>query len=272
MNGYKIIDVFTIPEKVGQSLRFNKFPDGQVGVNHVNISPHAFGATIKLRFNSYENLIKALATNQSLRRQGITDVKLFVPYIMSSRSDRHFSESDSFDLKIVADIINSANFSSVTTVDPHSDVTPALINNCVCVSAWDYWIRHQKIDWEEITIIAPDAGAYKRLMSDKSFPHKDRLVGALKYRNSSGEPVVTFTSNELSKTCVIIDDICDGGRTFSALAEQLKYAGAEKVILMVTHGIFSAGFDIANIDYIYTTNSYREIEDRHNLQVFDIFK
>ena len=40
---------------------------------------------------------------------------------------------------------------------------------------------------------------------------------------------------------LVIDDICDGGRTFINLAEKLLIMGANDLYLYVTHGIFSKG-------------------------------
>jgi len=63
---------------------------------------------------------------------------------------------------------------------------------------------------------------------------------------------------------VIIDDICDGGRTFIELAKAIKGSRpSAKVYLVVTHGIFSAGFKELSqyFEGIYTTNSYREVAD-----------
>ena len=63
---------------------------------------------------------------------------------------------------------------------------------------------------------------------------------------------------------VIIDDICDGGRTFNELAKSIKLQRADaKIYLVVTHGIFSAGFKELTkyFEHIYTTNSHRDVAD-----------
>ena len=65
------------------------------------------------------------------------------------------------------------------------------------------------------------------------------------------------------RTAIITDDICDGGYTFIKVAEQLKAKGASKVILFVTHGIFSKGLDVFEglIDHVYTTTSFEHAPD-----------
>ena len=63
---------------------------------------------------------------------------------------------------------------------------------------------------------------------------------------------------------MIADDICVGGATFIALAKELKKKNAGKVVLFITHGVFSKGVDElfnSGIDEIWTTNSYNETYD-----------
>jgi ribose-phosphate pyrophosphokinase len=65
-------------------------------------------------------------------------------------------------------------------------------------------------------------------------------------------------SDDLTGQCAIIsDDICDGGYTFIKIAEQLKAKGAERIVLFVTHGIFSKGLEVFDglVDEVITTNS-----------------
>ena len=72
------------------------------------------------------------------------------------------------------------------------------------------------------------------------------------------------------KKCLIVDDICDGGGTFVGSAKLLIEAGADRVDLYVTHGIFSKGIPIHCIDHVWTTNSYYEGESSDYITVFDI--
>ena len=45
-------------------------------------------------------------------------------------------------------------------------------------------------------------------------------------------------------TAVITDDICDGGATFIGIAKELRRLNCHKVVLYVTHGIFSKGIEV----------------------------
>ena len=69
---------------------------------------------------------------------------------------------------------------------------------------------------------------------------------------------------------VIVDDICDGGRTFIELAKVIKEQKPDaEIYLIVTHGIFSAGFGELNnyFNKIFTTNSIKEHDNSQLTQV-----
>ncbi len=197
-----------------------------------------------------------------LRRNGVGDIHLTYPYLPFSRQDRVIDGLEPFSLKLFAEIVNAQRFASVAILDPHSDVAPALLDNCYVVPQWDIARRVIPQGWfddPETLFVSPDAGAYKKvakLISDDS-----RIVTGVKVRGEGGKILHTdvFSPTDIhGRPCLIIDDICDGGRTFVALAECLLKKGAKSVALYVTHGIFSKGFDeLQCLSAIYTTNSFQ---------------
>jgi ribose-phosphate pyrophosphokinase len=69
---------------------------------------------------------------------------------------------------------------------------------------------------------------------------------------------------------VIVDDICDGGRTFVELAKAIHDSRpTAKVYLVVTHGIFSAGFGELNNHFpqIFCTNSVKDVDNSQVTQI-----
>lgn len=190
-------------------------------------------------------------------------VDLVYPYFPYARQDRIMDPNEPFSLKIFCELLNSRKFNSVTILDPHSDVVGALVDNCRIVPQWEVAkkvIPAELFENEDVIFVSPDAGAYKKI--SKLISNDKRIAIATKERDSTGAIVKTSVYSRMifeEKTCVIVDDICDGGRTFIELAKVLKAErGAHEVILYVTHGIFSQGLDPLrpHIDKIYTTNSF----------------
>jgi len=159
---------------------------------------------------------------------------------------------------------------------PHSDVATALLDNStesLYQQRWDNFIANQISDKDQskLVIVSPDAGAMKRTLKFAQFYNQDivddeeviPVVMADKVRDVVNGKITSTTvhikDHEIKgKTCLIYDDICDGGMTFIKLAEQLRLHGAEKVILAVPHGIFSKGFRVLAdvIDQIITTDVF----------------
>lgn len=112
-----------------------------------------------------------------------------------------------------------------------------------------------------MSLVAPDAGALKKTeelarrfkvpfaRADKK---RDPITGKL-----SGA-VVYCDAHIGKKNFLIVDDICDGGRTFLSLEPLLREYTDGQVNLYVTHGIFSAGLSYlaAAFDNVYFANPH----------------
>lgn len=272
--------------------KISRFPDGQ---QTVDLNGNYFGffeksIQIKSRLNSFKDLELIICANQILRDMGASKVHLYVPYFLGSRSDRKFQGGGINYLKqVISPIINNQKFDSVTVLDPHSDVLEACLNNYNKISnielvRWSLTQIDNKNDAQSrICLVSPDAGAYKKIFDVAKEFGINNIITANKVRDlKSGnilrtEIPVLDQHNDIAY--VIIDDICDGGRTFVELAKVIKEGRpTAKVYLIVTHGIFSAGFKTLNeyIDGTFCTNSYREVaddeyEEKTNVKQLNVF-
>lgn len=245
-----------------------KYTDGQVSIELNDIDVRGINEHVPLiiltRFNSYEDLFYLLSATDVLKNWNKNNLYVIITCFFGQRSDARFKPFQSFDLKIITDIINSQNYSQIVILEPHSSVLPALLDRCKTMPDEVFFNYIKKVMSDEkmndFTLISTDANGYKRTapIADKfQLP----LVPAIKVRNEKGEPVVDVRGNVEGKVCVIYDDYCDGGRTFISLAEQLKNLGASRVVLAVVHGLFSYGLEplMKNIDLVITTDSIKNI-------------
>ncbi|CAB4125726.1 PrsA Phosphoribosylpyrophosphate synthetase [uncultured Caudovirales phage] len=259
--------------------KISRFPDGQQSITLDMVDAdllEKITVGITSRFNSFRDLEIIIAANQALREFSyVENVKLNVPYFLGARSDRKFESGTSNYLRtVICPIINAQKFSRVTILDPHSDVLEACLNN------YHKHNNHRlvkdaltKIDnkdgaQDRICLVSPDAGAYKKIFDVAKEFKIDRIVTASKVRDIKTGKILRTEIPTLDQHAdlkyVIIDDICDGGRTFIELAKAIKESRpSAKVYLIVTHGIFSAGFKELSqyFEAIYTTNSYRDVAD-----------
>jgi len=244
--------------KVAPESYFN-FSGGEVHTNLISPEVHA---PIIVSDYSMDGFMALAQYVQMIRRyKPRHEIKVVYPYLPYARQDRWITQGQPFSLKIFADMLNALQLDSVTIFDPHSDVAPALINNCRVVEQWriaPYCIPHEILVDPDMMFVSPDAGAFKKI--SKLITNDRRICIGTKHRGDGGEITGTniYSPIELhGRDCVIIDDICDGGRTFIELAKALKLKGARNLYLYVTHGIFSKGFGELGPYFagIYTTDS-----------------
>lgn len=217
--------------------------------------------TIVADFESNTDLIDLALLADAIRRtEPGMPIKLFMAYVPYARQDRVCNPGEGLSIKVVADFINNLNFVQVAIVDPHSDVTPALFNNVVVFEQATYAPSIAAIVSVDNTIlVSPDAGAAKKVQKFAKEGGYSGLIQAEKVRDlATGRILETRVPDVLlgSADLLIVDDICDGGRTFTELAKKLRPLTTGKIMLYVTHGIFSAGTKVFDglIDVVYTSN------------------
>ena len=264
-------------EKSDIKYQIHIFPDGQQSISILPpSSPEDLQQVlIDSRFNSFKDLELIICANQALRNVGAGAIGLHVPYFLGSRSDRRFEFGSVNYLKeVICPIINSQKFDIVITLDPHSDVLEACIDryekapNFALVKFALKEIDNTDGAQDRICLVSPDAGAYKKIFDVAKEFNIEKIITATKVRDLKTGNILRTEIPTLDQHAdlkyVIVDDICDGGRTFVELAKAIKESRpTAKIYLIVTHGIFSAGFETLAqyFEGIYCTNSVREIAD-----------
>lgn len=231
------------------------FPGGEP---HIQIKdPHTLRhQTIMIthRLDSFNKVGELLVAIEAVKACNPDKIRLFIPYFPGARQDRRANSGEALTAKVYADLINSYNVDGVAVLDPHSDVVPALLNNCNVVNNHDFlakaMISVKERESVKPVIIAPDAGAIKKAIKLTSSLAEDgqhyELYNGHKHRDTKTGQLTGFevhADNLHEQPCVIVDDICDGGGTFVGLAEELKKKNAGNIHLIVTHGIFSKGWE-----------------------------
>lgn len=260
--------------------KISKFPDGQQTIDLTDWFALNRDEPVKIssRLNTFQDLeliICAVAAIRNIKPN--KQIALYVPYFIGARSDRKFVDGGVNYLKqVICPIINSLKFDTVLVLDPHSDVLEACLNNYekidnhMIVKYSLTEIDNKRDAQERICLVSPDAGAYKKIFDVAKKFEIQNVVTASKVRDMRTSKILSTEIPNLPGSVgddmkyVIIDDICDGGRTFIELAKAIKAQRADaKVYLVVTHGIFSAGLKELNkhFERIFTTNSYVDEND-----------
>ncbi|MBC8032964.1 MAG: ribose-phosphate pyrophosphokinase [Chitinophagaceae bacterium] len=260
------------PQKSDIRFQTMIFPDGQphikIDVPSAKVLDKKQPLRIFTRINNPNDLLLVLFIKNTLDYMEFEHIELHISYLMAARMDRVMLDGEPFSLKVVAAILNQAHFKRIVLFDPHSEVATALIDRSYTISNHcfvkdvlnSYYKNSQRAS---MCLVSPDAGALKKIHKLAQALQVEAVVECMKERDLKTGALTNFktTTETLDNlTCFIIDDICDGGGTFTGTAKMLKEKGAARVNLVVSHGIFSKGVPLQFIDDIYTTDSYRPIE------------
>lgn len=246
------------------------FPGGEVGVK-LDVNNHRYLSTtgphkVVARIHSSADLMELVMVTDALRRLDDSPIEVALPYVPYGRQDRACVAGEPSSLIAFARIINSLGFRKVTTFDPHSDVTGAVLEDVEIIDQVKIFGKFDALTKLVIStgaaFVSPDAGANKKTAALAKYFSHSSFVRADKNRNlHTGEIVETIVHGTVPPAVIIADDICDGGRTFIELTKALRLKGAKKVYLYVTHGIFSKSTTPLSIviDQIFTTNAFYDV-------------
>lgn len=264
------VDGSFFPVGFSQSIEadFMTFPGGEEHVKAGFAVSKTRDSWIAARITNSSAFMRVAMASDALRRSGATSVRLFMPYIPYARQDRVMVSGEPLSIKVFAGMLNSLKLDEVRVYDPHSDVSPALIDRVSTASVVPFVrsaISSVAEKHESVSIVSPDAGSLKKIYSTlaRFGGFNAPLAVGCKIRDLTNGQIIRqeVTGDVTGRACLIIDDIIDGGRTFLELSKLLRDKGATHVYLAVSHGIFSQGTKHLRgpLDGIYVTNSFRDM-------------
>lgn len=229
---------------------------------------------ITTRIKNGDDVMLLMLAVDALKRQGIKDIDLILPYFPYGRQDRVCNAGESFSLKVFTKLIDSMGFSGVYTLDNHSIMSTGLLENCYNSSNFELVLRTIKeldLGSDSFHLISIDAGASSKInkLADyllENGVNNFDVIQCNKKRNVTNGKIEGFEvfSGDLNQIpCLIVDDICDGGASFIAAANALKEKNAGWLYLFVSHGIFSRGYNelAEHFKMIVSTNSFADDEN-----------
>ena len=244
----------------GAVIEQNRFPDGTLLLKTEDIDKGSYYNPVSIEwfYEDDSELFTIICLAKKVRRK-----ILYLPYIPHARQDRVKGKSDTFTLKYFAEIINSLGFEHVHVLDPHSNVSTALLDRVIVETPQQYieeTVLHHLRHLSNLIMFFPDEGSMKRY----SNMLKLQYAFGLKKRDwetgqIQGLDIIHNGIDLKGKNILIIDDICSRGGTFYHSAKKLKELGAANIYLYVTHcentilegEVLTSGL----VEKVFTTNS-----------------
>jgi ribose-phosphate pyrophosphokinase len=258
-------------------VTFTTFPNGETKVNEEQIKELMYKSSfVTLKYETDADLIKLMFLKKYLDEQKLK-VDLLIAYMPYSRMDR--SENGSaFTLKYITQFINQLNFEHINVLEPHSEVTMALLDRATAeYPTLDLLGKVMSIigfNYDEDIVFFPDAGAQKRYT--KYLKDTPSAVGIKTRDFESGniDKLMLAGLEDAPRNVIIIDDLCSRGGTFMMAGTALREAGAQKIYLLTTHcehNIMTGDiFTTDVIDGVFTTNTIVDHSLHAKMTVFSV--
>jgi ribose-phosphate pyrophosphokinase len=218
-----------------------KFKSGEIEVTLNGNSDLLFCKLYKDLNLSFTAAIIAIT---KLRKSIKSGIRLLMPFMPMSRSQLHST----------IDILQSLGVVELFTVDPHREITKNGIkihNISLAVEV----IRKVPIKLNDLVIVSPDSGGYKRAKNVAEILNCNFICLDKIRVGNSVKHILHDRDIVENRPLLIVDDIIDSGATINSAAQELAKCNVTSIDVVAIHGIFSTINLSSKIRKIYITNT-----------------
>ena len=210
----------------------------------------------------HEHLFELLIMIDALRSASAARITAVLPYFPYVRSDKKDRPRISITARLVADLLQTAGANRVLTMDLHSAQIQGFFHIPVdqLSGAAPLSRRLQESDTSNWVLVAADAGEAKDIGRYANRLHCPFAIIDKRRDGDDEKPrAVNLIGEVRGKIAVIVDDEIASGGTLCEAANFLKANGAERVMAVATHAVFSGNLreklDNNPIDRVLVTDT-----------------
>jgi ribose-phosphate pyrophosphokinase len=247
--------------RLGKSV-LDVFSDGEIRFqSHENVRGADVFIVQSLCADSNFNIMQLLLMADAFKRASARRITAVITYYAYARQDRKDRPRVAISARLLADLLETAGFSRVLTIDLHAAQIQGFFNIPVDnLMALPVFISHfKKMNLKDLVIVAPDAGGVERARLFARRLNADLAIADKKRTQPNVAELMHIIGDVDGKNAIIVDDIVDTAGTLSATIKALKERGARKVYAACTHGIFSGKaverINAAPLEKIFVTDT-----------------
>lgn len=224
------------------------------------------------------NLVAFLILCHTLKKENAKKVTGVIPYLSYSRHEKVEPQKSQI-TSLLGMILASSGLDEIITIDIHNPSANSLFPFPIhSLSPAKLFVEEiKRLQLTEATIVAPDKGAFQRckdVAEGLRCPGNLVLMTKTRGKTSISHENLQF---EVKEQAIVIDDILDTGKTLISCCEKLLEKGVKKIIVMVTHGLFTGKkwqklFSLG-VKKIYCTNTIdlpKALQNNENISVIPI--
>jgi ribose-phosphate pyrophosphokinase len=247
--------------RLGQSV-LDVFSDGEIRFqSHENVRGADVFIVQSLCADSNFHIMELLLMADAFKRASARRITAVITYYAYARQDRKDRPRVAISARLLADLLETAGFSRVLTIDLHAAQIQGFFNIPVDnLMALPVFISHfKRMNLKDLVIVSPDAGGVERARLFARKLNADLAIADKKRTAPNVAELMHIIGDVQGKNAIIVDDIIDTAGTLAATINALKKHGAKKVFAACTHGIFSGKamerIHAAPLEKIFVTDS-----------------
>jgi len=246
----------------------------------------------EIRFQSHENvrgadvfIIQSLAGDinfsimelllmaDALKRASARRITAVISYYAYARQDRKDRPRVPVSARLLADLLETAGFSRILTIDLHANQIQGFFNvpvdNLMALPIFVSYLRNDAgLDLKNLVIVSPDAGGVERARLFARPMNAGLAIGDKRRSGPNVAEVMHIIGDVDGRDAIVVDDIVDTAGTLTQTIRAIRKNGARRVFAACTHGIFSGQalqrLAEAPLEKIFTTDT---IPQEKNIQV-----
>ena len=219
-----------------------KFSDGEVAVNiHESVRGKDCYIVQSTADPVNDNLMELLIMADAMRRASAGRINAVIPYYGYARQDRTAKARDPITARLVADLITTAGFDRVISMDLHANQIQGFFTIPVDHLQGSPILQKYFMDKniEDIVVVSPDHGSVVRARNFAApFGAPIAIIDKRRPRPNVSE-IMNIIGEIEGKNCILIDDMVDTAGTICNAANALKERGAKSVRACATHAVLS---------------------------------
>ena len=219
-----------------------QFKDGEIQANYDETIRGKNVFIIQSTFAPADNIIELLMLADAAKRASANKIIAVIPYFGYARQDRKDKSRTSIGAKVMANTLTAAGIDRLITIDLHADQIQGFfefpVDHLYASNVLLPYILNKKLD--NICVVSPDTGGTKRAVSYAKWLGCDFAIGYKQRAKANVVESLQIIGDVSGKDVILIDDIIDTGGTICAAAQRIKELGANSIMAMCTHPVFSA--------------------------------
>ena len=190
-------------------------------------------------------IMEQLLMIDALKRASAKRITVILPFYGYARQDKKHLGREPISARLMADLFLASGADRLMTVDLHTAQIQGFfdgpVDHLLAMPILTRYVK-RKYGKKPLAVVSPDAGRIKVAESWASALGEAPLAFIHKTRDETkpNETKANRVVGEVEgRVCILVDDLIDTGGTIVQAAEALMADGAEDVVIVATHAVFS---------------------------------